>query len=138
MAALVFNLLQFLYDGSKTFNIPRPSNMKLPAGQGLVSLQLQRHYDSDQDNVLVDFYRPVLKLAIKYRRAVGYFSAGALLACARELANFTRNDGQIRLIVGCFVSNEELAAVPLDKKDEFEKAHIRRELIDQLNEAPIA
>ena len=111
--------------------------MKSPAGQGLVSLQLQRHYDSDQDNVLVDFYRPVLNVAIKYRRAVGYFSAGALLACARELANFIRNDGQIRLIVGCFVSNEELAALPLDKKDEFEKAHIRRELIDQLNELKV-
>ena len=40
-------------------------------------LQIRRHYDSDEVDVLAEFYRPVLSIARRYDRAVGYFSSSA-------------------------------------------------------------
>jgi superfamily II DNA or RNA helicase/HKD family nuclease len=99
---------------------------------GLETLQLRRHYDSDEEDVMNTFYRPVLGRSISYRRAVGYFSAAALLACARELAHFIKGGGSLKFIVGCFVSRQEIEAVPLDQRDELEREIIRQELIKQL------
>ena len=36
-------------------------------------------YSTDKDNILGNFYLPVLKNATRYDRAVGYFSTEALL-----------------------------------------------------------
>ena len=102
------------------------------AEDGLETLQLQSHYDSDEEDVMATFYRPILGRSISYRRAVGYFSAAALLACARELAHFIKGGGSIKFIVGCFVSRQEIEAVPLEQRDELEQEIIRQELIKQL------
>lgn len=98
----------------------------------LALLSLQRHYDSDEDDVLDIFYRPVLARSISYRRAVGYFSAAALLACARELAYLIKNGGTLKFIVGYFISREEVEALPINQREEFEQEIIRQELIKQL------
>lgn len=75
------------------------------------SLSLSRHYNSDEVDVLSDFYRPVLKASRRYDRAVGYFSSSTLRSCARELGAFVANGGKIRLIVGALVSAEDVEAL---------------------------
>jgi len=42
-------------------------------------LNLKNKYKSVKDDVLSDFYLPVLGIAKEYKRAVGYFSSNILL-----------------------------------------------------------
>ena len=58
-------------------------------------LAIKLHYESDTDDLLESFYRPVLARSVIYKRAVGYFSDAVLKACASELANFVTENGKI-------------------------------------------
>jgi superfamily II DNA or RNA helicase len=77
----------------------------------LRELLLKEVYDSEEDNILQDFYIPVLKNSISYDRAVGYFDAKVLTSAARGLSQFVDNGGYVRLIVGATLSNEEYHAI---------------------------
>ncbi len=68
-------------------------------------------YKSDQDNLLEDFYFPVLSVANRYDRAVGFFSASTISYAAQALSVFVKNGGQIRLILGAFSDSEDLEAI---------------------------
>jgi len=100
--------------------------MTLPA---LPEIALKRHYQSDDDNILAAFYRPVLARSVSYKRAVGYFSEQSLVACAAELSGFIERDGKIQLIIGCFVSPTELASLTTTDLIEAEKQILRQRLI---------
>lgn len=103
--------------------------MSLPA---LPEIALKRHYQSDNDDILATFYRPVLSRSVSYKRAVGYFSEGSLVACAAELSSFIERDGKIQLIIGCFVSPAELASVSTTDLVEAERQVLRQRLITML------
>lgn len=100
--------------------------MSLPA---LPEIALKRHYQSDNDDILSTFYRPVLSRSISYKRAVGYFSEQSLVACAAELSSFIERNGKIQLIIGCFVSPAELATLTTTDVIEAEKQILRQRLI---------
>jgi len=97
-------------------------------------LQIRRHYDSDEVDVLAEFYRPVLSLARRYDRAVGYFSSSAFRACATELSSFVGNSGAIRLVVGCLVAQADIDALRGKglEPGQAERLLLREELRHQL------
>ncbi|MBI2568724.1 MAG: DEAD/DEAH box helicase family protein [Candidatus Schekmanbacteria bacterium] len=68
-------------------------------------------YDSDEDNLLDDFYDPVLACALRYDRSTGYFSAGVLTLAARGIEGIVRNNGRMRLVVGCTLDEPEVQAI---------------------------
>lgn len=100
------------------------------------SLDIQRHYNSDEVDVLDSFYRPLLKHARRYDRAVGYFSSSTFRTCAAELAGFVGNGGKIRLVVGCLVSADDLQALKESgtPPDEAERAALRQQIHRYLSE----
>jgi hypothetical protein len=57
------------------------------------------------------FYVPALRCANRYDRSTGYFSATALTLAARGIEGLVRNDGHMRLIVGCTLHEEEVEAI---------------------------
>lgn len=60
---------------------------------------LRGHYRSGRDDLSVDFFRPCLRAAILYRRAVGYFSTSALLSWTDSLPRVALEDGlKVQLI----------------------------------------
>ncbi len=61
-------------------------------------LQLKRGYRSTKDDILNDFYIPVLTEAVSYDRIAGYFSSASLSVAARGIAGLIRNNGRMRLI----------------------------------------
>ena len=77
----------------------------------LKSLTIKEVYNSEDDNILKDFYIPALKNAVSYDRAVGYFDAKVLTTAARGLACFVENGGYIRLIVGATLTDAEYKAI---------------------------
>ena len=46
----------------------------------LADIHIKNKYRSLLDNVVTDFYIPVLQESILYQRAVGFFSSSALIA----------------------------------------------------------
>lgn len=68
-------------------------------------------YKSDRDNILEDFYFPALSAAVRYDRAVGFFSSSTITYAAQALSAFIANGGQMRLIVGAFSDARDIEAV---------------------------
>ena len=77
----------------------------------LKDLNLKFNYNSEDDDLLADFYLPVLTEAKTYDRAVGYFSAKVLEQLAIGLVHLVKSQGKMRLIIGEPLSQEEYDAV---------------------------
>ena len=68
-------------------------------------------YDSDVGSLLRDFYVPALMSAVRYDRSTGFFSARALMLAARGIAGLVRNEGQMRLVIGCTLDQHHVDAI---------------------------
>jgi superfamily II DNA or RNA helicase len=68
-------------------------------------------YRSGYDNIVEHFFRPSLREAAKYWRAVGYFSSSALEAFGAPLGDFVRKGGAIRLVTSVELSADDLTAI---------------------------
>ena len=60
-------------------------------------IELKPEYRSRLDNVIRDFYNPVLKQAVTYKRAVGFFSSSALLSLTAGICGLVENGGSIQM-----------------------------------------
>ncbi|MFW9875321.1 MAG: DEAD/DEAH box helicase family protein, partial [Candidatus Thorarchaeota archaeon] len=78
---------------------------------GLVDISLKSVYYSDEDNLLRDFYLPVLSNSVKYCRIAGYFCSNSFAIAAKGISNFIRNGGRIRLIANVILSIEDQEAI---------------------------
>lgn len=64
----------------------------------LNDLILKSSYESGVDNLVEDFYIPVLSCAISYDRIAGFFSSTSLTLASKGLANLIKNGGRMRLL----------------------------------------
>lgn len=62
------------------------------------ALPLKISYDSGEDDLLWDFYIPVLSKANSYDRIAGFFSSSSLAITARGIGEFILHGGVIRLV----------------------------------------
>lgn len=62
------------------------------------SLNIKPCYESGVDDIVEDFYAPVLAEARRYDRIAGFFSSSSLAVVARGMADFITNGGKMRLI----------------------------------------
>jgi len=97
---------------------------------GFRTLKIKEYYFSDNDDILHDFYIPVLKEAKKYYRLSGFFSSNIFVNIAEGLSSFIDNEGKIYLIVGALLNNEDINAINKGIKNP-EKC-IEEFLLDQL------
>jgi len=77
----------------------------------LVDSQWKLKYTPEDGNLVQCFYVPALRCATRYDRSTGFFSATALTLAARGIEGLVRNDGHMRLIVGCTLHEEEVEAI---------------------------
>ena len=68
-------------------------------------------YTPDDGDLVRLFYIPALQDALRYHRLTGYFNAGALALAARGIEGLVRNNGHMRLLVGCTLEADEIAAI---------------------------
>lgn len=102
---------------------------------GLKNHIIKSEYRSLIDNVVRDFYIPLLGEAVVYRRAVGFFSSTVLAEISNGIYGLVRNGGHIQLIASPFLSEEDIQAIRLgytDRETIIKKA-IRRELREPRN-----
>lgn len=86
-------------------------------------IYLLRYYKTYKNNIVREFYTPVLKEAVLYQRAVGFFTSGALIDLTKGLRGLTRNHGKIQFIVSPRLSEEDIAAI--------NKGYERKKIIGQ-------
>ncbi|WP_017302310.1 SNF2-related protein [Nodosilinea nodulosa] len=68
-------------------------------------------YASDTSNPVADFYIPALERATQYDRKSGFFNSAILSQVAGGLGAFLHNQGRIRLIMSCHLSQSDLQAI---------------------------
>jgi len=82
-----------------------------------LDLELKPDYDSESDDILNQFYIPVLSRAKRYYRLAGFFSSSALAVAARGISAFILNEGHMRLIVGAKLQKPDIEAIREGKED---------------------
>lgn len=75
----------------------------------LQDIALKTEYRSFQDNIAQDFYIPALKQAVRYKRAVGFFSSSILSMITAGLYEFYQHEGKIELLASPKLSREDTA-----------------------------
>lgn len=74
-------------------------------------MDIKIKYDSDNVDILNEFYIPILSNSIKYLRLSGFFSSTSLAVSARGLENFIKNEGKMQLICSAILSEEDLVKI---------------------------
>ena len=74
-------------------------------------IEIKTEYRSGKSDVIKDFYIPVLSRAVKYKRAVGFFSSTALIQIAKGISEMVVNGGHIQLIASPRLSEEDILAI---------------------------
>ena len=73
----------------------------------LSNVKFKNLYDSKEDNLIYDFYIPALKNSKRYDRVSAYFDSKILRMYSAGLENIYKNEGKIRFIFSCDISDED-------------------------------
>lgn len=74
-------------------------------------LDIKPEYRSPSTDVVKDFYIPILKEAVLYKRAVGFFSSTAFAEATKGITGLIRNGGKIMLIASPRLQQEDINAI---------------------------
>ena len=74
-------------------------------------IPIKAEYRSLIDNMVIDFYIPLLSQAISYKRAVGYFSSPSLVEVSKGISALIENGGNIKLVASPILSEEDIKAI---------------------------
>lgn len=102
----------------------------------LKDIAIKMEYRSLIDNVAKEFYIPMLKEAISYKRAVGFFSSSSLVEISKGISGLVKNGGTIKLVASPNLSEEDIEAIRkgyLDR-EEIIKGALIRELEKPVND----
>ena len=77
----------------------------------LDDLNIKFKYDSDSDDLINDFYIPVLSNSIEYYRMSGFFSSTSLAISAQGIGNFISNGGKMKLICSAALSEDDKSII---------------------------
>ena len=83
----------------------------------LKDISIKIKYDSDEDDLLNDFYIPVLSEANEYYRLSGFFNSTSLAVSACGLENFIKNEGKMKLITSVIFSEDDLNRINEAEED---------------------
>jgi len=72
---------------------------------------IKREYRSFRNDVVTEFYTPVLKNAVLYKRAVGFFSSTALIELSKGISGLIKNGGKIKFIVSPVLQEDDIDAI---------------------------
>lgn len=77
-------------------------------GKSFRKLELKSSYETGEDDLLEEFYAPILKCAASYDRIAGFFSSSSLAVSAKGIAEFIKNGGKMRLIACPRLEEEDI------------------------------
>ena len=95
-------------------------------------LPIKKSYiNQGTDNLVDGLLNPGLKLSVKYRRSVGFFSSSVFRLLLNSLPSFIQNRGVIQLIVSPSLSQDDINAIQLgyEKKSDL----VSRRFLEDFN-----
>lgn len=84
---------------------------------GLKNLSIDSEYRTTSINIVKSFYIPILKEAVCYQRAVGFFSSSSLVQLLEGIDCLVKRNGKIQLIASPKLSDEDIEAISKGYKD---------------------
>ena len=78
---------------------------------GFRDLDIKIKYDSDNSDILNEFYIPVLSRSVEYYRLSGFFSSTSLAVSAQGLEEFIKNNGKMKLVCSAILSKEDVEKI---------------------------
>ena len=89
----------------------------------LINISIAQAYDTGnrEDQVVRDFYIPVLQESVSYKRLTGYFSSQVLALAARGIAGLISNGGKMQLITSPVVSEKDYEALTSNTPEDIQK-----------------
>lgn len=93
----------------------------------LSQINIKSVYFSPQDDVIRDFFIPVLQNSTHYDRATGYFSSSSLIELSVGICELARNKGTIRIITSPHLTEEDVLAIRAgyDRREKIRESLIR-------------
>lgn len=101
---------------------------------GFKDHKVKSEYRSLIDNVVQDFYIPLLRESVSYKRAVVFFSSSSLVEISKGIAEMASEGGKIQIVASPYLSDEDIEAIKKgydDRNQIIEKA-----LLAQIAEEP--
>lgn len=94
---------------------------------------IKTEYRSLIDNVVQDFYIPLLKEANTYKRAVGFFSSTSLIEISKGIGSMAERGGRIQIVASPYLSDEDIAAIKkgYEERDKIIEGALIRALSDE-------
>lgn len=100
----------------------------------LTDHMIRSEYRSLIDDMVQEFYVPLLKEAIIYKRAVGFFSSSSLVEISKGIAEMAKNGGKIYMVASPYLSDEDIEAIK--QGYEHRDRIIENALLKQINDEP--
>lgn len=97
----------------------------------LQDVAIKQEYRSLIDNVVKDFYIPLLSEATLYKRAVGFFSSSALVEISKGISGLVKNGGKIQLIASPYLTDDDILA--MKKGYQLRECIIEKALVKELH-----
>jgi superfamily II DNA or RNA helicase len=91
---------------------------------------LKKEYRSLRNDIVNEFYIPLLKDAVEYHRGVGFFSSSALAEISVGIAEMAKHGGKIKLVCSPILSPEDYSAI--EKGYEERDKYIEKTLLQQI------
>lgn len=99
---------------------------------GLKGIKLETEYRSSENDIINEFYIPLLKESIFYKRAVGFFSSSSLNEISKGLEFFIQNKGKIQIVTSPNLKEEDIESIK--QGYEIRNAIIKKCLLRELRE----
>lgn len=98
------------------------------------NLKLKPVYNTYEDDIIQDFYNPVLENSITYDRVSAYFTAKALATYSKGISNLVKNNGRVRFIISHQIAEKDydLILKGYDERSELNKDILEYFLKDEL------
>ena len=98
----------------------------------LQEVDVKQSYRTSMDNIPRDFYIPLLRRAILYKRAVGFFSSSILSKISTGISTLVNNGGRIQLVASPKLSDEDIEAIRkgYEMRDSILKKAVMREMME--------
>ena len=95
-------------------------------------LEIKKEYRSLLDSVAKGLLHSLLSRAVKYQRAVGFFSSTSLIEISKGIGELAKNGGKIQLVASPYLSDEDIEAIKSGyaMRDQVVKEAIRREMTE--------
>lgn len=95
--------------------------------------KIKSEYRSLIDNVVQDFYIPLLHEATSYKRAVGFFSSSSLVEISKGIADMARAGGKIEIVASPYLSDEDIQAIKegYENRQKIIEGALLRQLSDE-------